>query len=204
MLRPRICLLYSGYRECRHLAPPQQRWISSTPQLASWMEKVKSVFTGQKPSENFTLLSFANELSNARKLSNWKQYVVGRSSDATFADAFARQEAILRCLGGFDPTGENLQTSHKQEAAKLCKCTITDVENALAKYTWAKEAQKKLKRLKEEGKPMPKSMAEVQQLMGSSPLDLARSNLAKSGQISRNALCPCGSKKRYKRCCGKD
>lgn len=50
--------------------------------------------------------AFANELSNARKLSNWKQYVVGRSSDATFADAFARQEAILRCLGGFDPTGE--------------------------------------------------------------------------------------------------
>ena len=35
--------------------------------------------------------------------------------------------------------------------------------------------------------------------MGSTPLDIARSNLAKSGQISRNALCPCGSKKRYKR-----
>lgn len=40
---------------------------------------------------------------------------------------------------------------------------------------------------------------QVQKLMGSTPLDLARSNLAKSGQISRNALCPCGSKKRYKR-----
>lgn len=35
--------------------------------------------------------------------------------------------------------------------------------------------------------------------MGSTPLDLGRSNLAKSGQISRNALCPCGSGKRYKR-----
>lgn len=30
-------------------------------------------------------------------------------------------------------------------------------------------------------------------------MDIARSNLAKSGQISRNAFCPCGSKKRYKR-----
>lgn len=39
---------------------------------------------------------------------------------------------------------------------------------------------------------------QMQKLMGSSPLDLAKSNLAKSGQISRNALCPCGSKKRYK------
>ncbi|GKV40404.1 hypothetical protein SLEP1_g48056 [Rubroshorea leprosula] len=61
-----------------------------------------------------------------------------------------------------------------------------------------------MEKLKEEGKPLPKSMGEVQKLMGSTPLDLARSNLAKSGQISRNAPCPCGSQKRYKRCCGKD
>lgn len=36
-------------------------------------------------------------------------------------------------------------------------------------------------------------------MVGSTPMDLARSNLAQAGQISRNALCPCGSKKRYKR-----
>lgn len=36
-----------------------------------------------------------------------------------------------------------------------------DVENALAKFTWAKEAHKKMAKLKEEGKPMPKSFAEV-------------------------------------------
>lgn len=38
---------------------------------------------------------------------------------------------------------------------------MADVENALAKFTWAKEAQKKLEKLKEEGKPMPKNIAEV-------------------------------------------
>jgi uncharacterized protein YecA (UPF0149 family) len=78
------------------------------------------------------------------------------------------------------------------------------VENALAKFTWAKEAQKKILELNKEGKPMPKSIAELQKLVGTNPLDLARSNLAQSGQVSRNAPCPCGSKKRYKRCCGKD
>lgn len=31
----------------------------------------------------------------------------------------------------------------------------------LAKFTWAKEAQMKLEKMKEEGKPLPKSMAEV-------------------------------------------
>ncbi|XP_030957322.1 uncharacterized protein LOC115979428 [Quercus lobata] len=201
-----------------HLTPSQHRSISSTSQLHnSWVDKIKGAFTGQKQktttgpeggpqisSEAFTLLRFADELKNARRIGTFKQYIVGRSSEATFADAFEKQEAILRYLGGFDSTGDNIQSSQKQEAAKHCNCTVADVENALAKFTWAKEAQKKLEKLKEEGKPMPKNIAEVQKLMGSTPLDIARSNLAKSGQISRNALCPCGSKKRYKRCCGKD
>ncbi|GFY90635.1 hypothetical protein Acr_07g0008320 [Actinidia rufa] len=191
-----------------HVSPSQHRWIFSTSQLdGSWMDKIKGVITGKKqePSQatpspqSFTLLQFAEEMKNARKLGTFKQYLVGRSSEATFADAFEKQEAIIRYLGGFDATGENLQSSQKQEAAKQCNCTIADVENALAKFTWAKEAHKKVEQLKAEGKPMPKSLAEVQKLMGSTPLDLARSNLAKSGQISRNALCPCGSKKRYKR-----
>ncbi|KMT13471.1 hypothetical protein BVRB_4g082500 [Beta vulgaris subsp. vulgaris] len=191
----------------------QYRSIFATSHLdGAWMDKIKGVFTGKKPTsdspdsteESFTLDRFADELGKARKLGTLKQYVVGRSSEATFADAFAKQEEILRYLGNFDPNGQNLQISQKQAAAKQCKCTMADVENTLAKYTWAKEAQFKLQKLKEEGKPMPKSMAEVQKLMGSTPLDLAKSNMAQSGQISRNAFCPCGSKKRYKRCCGKD
>ncbi|KAJ1417067.1 SEC-C motif [Sesbania bispinosa] len=184
------------------------RSISYTLQLqSSWMEKVKTVFTGQKSttqgadasSDSFTLLRFADEMKNARRIGTFKQYMVGRSSEVTFANAFEKSEAIIRYLGGLDPTGENLQSAQKQEAAKHCNCTIADVENALAKFTWAKEAQKKIEKLKEEGKPMPTTFAEVQKLVGSTPLDLAKSNLAQTGQISRNALCPCGSKKRYKR-----
>ncbi|KAK7258757.1 hypothetical protein RIF29_24342 [Crotalaria pallida] len=195
----------------------QHRSLFSTPHLhsPSWMDKVKTVFTGQKittdggdlsqiPSESFTLLRFADEMKNARRIGAFKQYMVGRSSEVTFNNAFEKSEAIIRYLAAFDPSGENLQTAQKKEAAKHCNCTIADVENALAKFTWAKEAQKKIQKLKEEGKPMPKSFDDVQKMVGSTPLDLARSNLAQSGQISRNALCPCGSKKRYKRCCGKD
>lgn len=153
-------------------------------------------------------VEFADELKTARKLRNFKQYMVGRGSETTFAEAFEKQEAIIRVLGGYDPTGEvikvfffcseciicsflrllnvffktimlwvyyhcrlniwliwvsfqNIQPSQKQEAAKKCNCTIADVENTLAKFTWAKEAQKKIEKMKEEGKPMPKSLAEV-------------------------------------------
>lgn len=52
------------------------------------------------------ILGFADELKNARRLGKFKQYIVGRSSEATFADAFEKQEAVIRYLGALDATGE--------------------------------------------------------------------------------------------------
>ncbi|EEF49719.1 protein translocase subunit SecA [Ricinus communis] len=207
---PKSLFLFYSRSNTRLISSQQHRFIFSTASAYSWMDSIKGVFTGQKGDskdtavQSFTLIRFADELKNARRVGSFKKFIVGRSSEATFSDAFEKMERIIRYLSGFDPTGENLQTTQKQEAAKHCNCTIAEVERSLAQFTWAKEAQKKLQKLKEEGKPAPKSIAEIQKLMGSTPLELARSNLAKSGQLSRNALCPCGSKKRYKRCCGKD
>ncbi|CAN6214204.1 unnamed protein product [Urochloa humidicola] len=185
------------------------RGISSTPHLASlgWFDKIKSTFTGKKPdaaseADAFTLIKFADSMEMARKVGAFKNFVAGRASEATVVNAFEKHSAVLRYLGAIDPTGEKLQNSDKVNATKHCNCTIADVEHILAKYTWAKDAQKKMAKIKEEGKPLPKTFNEIQNLMGSTPTDVGRSNLAKSGQISRNALCPCGSKKRYKRCCG--
>ncbi|KAL5712900.1 hypothetical protein ACHQM5_015023 [Ranunculus cassubicifolius] len=200
--------LFSSSQYHPHL---YNRSISTTPHLNGWVDKIKTAFTGNKTStesqsttQSFTLLKFADEMVTARKLGSLKQYVVGRGSESAVLEVFQKQEGILRFLGGFDPTGENIKLGQKQEAAKKCNCTIQEVESALSKFLWAKEAQKRMEKLKEEGKPMPKSLAEVQKMMGNTPMDVAQSNLAKSGQISRNAMCPCGSKKRYKRCCGED
>ncbi|CAM0914009.1 unnamed protein product [Alopecurus aequalis] len=190
------------------------RGISSTPHLASfgWFEKLKqhqlyARITGKKPhewpSESFTLLKFADSMDKARKLGNFSSFMSGRPADSsTVGPAMEKHAAVLRYLATIDPHAEKLTSSDKASASKHCDCTIVDVEHILAKYTWAKEAQKKMERLHAEGRPMPKSMSEVQKIMGNTPFDIGNSNLAKSGQISRNALCPCGSKKRYKRCCG--
>uniref|UniRef100_A0ACD6AEP4 Uncharacterized protein n=1 Tax=Avena sativa TaxID=4498 RepID=A0ACD6AEP4_AVESA len=187
------------------------RGISSTPHRASigWFDKIKTTFTGEKPddspfppSESFTLLKFADSMDMARKVGTFKNFVSGRASEATVTAAFEKHSAILRYLATIDLSGEKLKSSDKISATKNCNCTMADVEHILAKYTWAKEAQMKIEKLKAEGKPLPTSFSEVQNLMGNTPLDIARSNLAKSGHISRSALCPCGSKKKYKRCCG--
>lgn len=54
----------------------------------------------------FWVSGFANELKAARAAGTFKRFVVGRSSEATFADAFGKQEAIIRYLGRFDPAGD--------------------------------------------------------------------------------------------------
>ncbi|PWZ04853.1 hypothetical protein Zm00014a_026809 [Zea mays] len=177
--------IFTPSRRAIHILT-SSRGIASTPHLSSfgWFDKIKSTITGKKPEEaseasSFTLIQFADTMEKARKLGTFKNFVAGRASEATVVN--------------------NLRNTDKINATKHCNCTIADVEHILAKYTWAKEAQKKIAKLKEEGKPLPKSFNEVQNLMGSTPVDVGRSNLAKSGQISRNAFCPCGSKKRYKR-----
>lgn len=49
---------------------------------------------------------FADELKKARTVGSFTKFVVGRSSAATFTDAFKKQEAIIRYLASCDPSGE--------------------------------------------------------------------------------------------------
>ncbi|KAJ8504260.1 hypothetical protein OPV22_005146 [Ensete ventricosum] len=105
-------------------------------QSIGWFDKIKGVFTG-KPSSaskpSFSLTDFADQMDKARRLGSFKKFEVGRCSSATVSDAFKKHSAILQYLGAIDPSGENLQNSHKQDAAKHCNCTIADVEHILAK-----------------------------------------------------------------------
>lgn len=191
-----------------HSQPCFFRSISSTSRLENlgWIDKIKGVITGKSSPESsapsFSLTDFADQMEKARGLGLLKQFAVGRCSETTVADAFKKQASILRYLGTIDPTGESLQQNHKQGATQHCNCTMSEVEHILSKFKWAKDAQKKIDELKKEGKEVPKSFSEVQKLMGSTPLDVARSNISKSGKIGRNDPCSCGSGKKYKRCCG--
>ncbi|XP_051228740.1 uncharacterized protein [Lolium perenne] len=198
-------------RRALHLLT-SSRGISSTPHLASlgWFDKIKTTvtdkikttITGHDESlSSFTLLKYADAMGRMRKDSFAATFKNSHEAAAAAA-AHERHSAVLRYLGAIDPTGEKLKTSDKISASEHCKCSVADVENALAKYTWAREAHKVALKFKEEGKPIPRSQSEIQKHMDKTPLDVFRSNLAKSDQISRNALCPCGSRKRYKRCCG--
>lgn len=186
----------------------------------SWFQKLKGVFTGKPSSEpqpqvatpdakatrpkDFTMLNFADELKKARQFGSMTTFGRGlpRGGEMSAVKSLQRQEDILRALYKRDPVRVGVE--HKAEVAAECECTVFDVENVISKYEWAKEANRRVQKLEAEGKPLPKSLPEVEALMGGSWSAAASVNLAKSGNISRNAPCPCGSKKKYKRCCGKN
>uniref|UniRef100_A0ACD5XLI0 Uncharacterized protein n=1 Tax=Avena sativa TaxID=4498 RepID=A0ACD5XLI0_AVESA len=181
------------------------RGISSTPHLASpgWFDKIKTAITnkirtaltGPDDSWNsFTLVTMANHLAMKLKPGSFK--------DASLIAQDVKHSAVLRYLATIDPTGEKLKGSDKIKAIEHCKCTIADVEYALAKYTWLKEVHTRSRKLREEGKPYPTTYDAMQKIMDKTPQEVLKSNLAKSDIISKTAPCPCGSRKRYKRCCG--
>lgn len=56
---------------------------------------------------------------------------------------------------------QRVGVEHKAEVAAECECTVFDVENVISKYEWAKEANRRVQKLEAEGKPLPKSLPEV-------------------------------------------
>uniref|UniRef100_A0ACD5XFF1 Uncharacterized protein n=1 Tax=Avena sativa TaxID=4498 RepID=A0ACD5XFF1_AVESA len=181
------------------------RGISSTPHLASpsWFDKIKTAITekirtavtGPDDSwSSFTLLTMADRMAMKRNARSFKE--------ATIFAQDVKLSAVLRYLATIDPTGEKLKGSDKIKATEHCKCTIAEVEFALAKYTWMKEVHTRSRKLRAEGKPYPTTFDAMQKIMDKTPMEVLKSNLAKSDIISKTAPCPCGSRKRYKRCCG--
>ncbi|CAM6129673.1 unnamed protein product [Calypogeia fissa] len=194
---------------------------------SSWFQRLKGLFLGQEkvqtqadggavssqPSggtvtaavDDLNLEKFADELRKAQAFGKLTQFGRGlpRGGEAVAACSLQRQEEILRKLASYSPDGQRLEAKHKSEVATQCGCTVKDVNDVLGKYEWAREANARMMRLKAEGKPLPKSLDEVEKMMGSRWKAAASVNLSKDSQSSRNVPCPCGSGKKYKRCCGK-
>lgn len=173
----------------------------------SWVDKVKSVFKGktsesaaqQSPEQGYTLSACADDMKRSRPQLKLHPHV----NEAAATRALEKQEAILRALASHDPTGQHLDVKQKAEVAVQCNSTIQDVNKLLAKYEWMKEAYLKILQRKDEGKEPPKTLEELEELMGGPFKPDASQNLGESGDTGRNSPCHCGSGKKYKRCCGR-
>ena len=52
------------------------------------------------------MAEFADSMDTARKVGTFKNFVSGRSGEATVAAAFEKHSAVLRYLATIDPSGE--------------------------------------------------------------------------------------------------
>ena len=111
----------------------------------------------------------------------------------------------------------------RARVAQECSCTLTAVNDVILKYRWYESANHKMQKLKREGKPLPRTFEEVrpklakcryrvstamsrlgfgvqvEKVVGSPKPSSQSPGGGVGSKISRNALCPCGSKKKYKR-----
>eukprot|EP00271_Cylindrocystis_brebissonii_P020004 TRINITY_DN6420_c0_g2_i1.p2 TRINITY_DN6420_c0_g2~~TRINITY_DN6420_c0_g2_i1.p2 ORF type:complete len:149 (-),score=30.76 TRINITY_DN6420_c0_g2_i1:595-1041(-) len=126
------------------------------------------------------------------------------------AQSLTMQEKVARSLGSHgvivDETGE-VALERLQQVATECECSVALVREVVRQFCWFREAARKVEKLKQAGKPMPTSMEEVEKMMAgawSAKASQANTNATpgQEGRISRNASCPCGSGKKFKRCCG--
>ncbi|GJP81721.1 hypothetical protein CLOP_g11858 [Closterium sp. NIES-67] len=169
---------------------------------------------------------FANQLKRARQFGQLTTFGKGlpKGGQNAVTGSLKKQEVIAFALAAYaaevKATHEQLSIpfSVRERIAREAGSSVADVDSLLAKYEWFKEAGRRMQELQDQGKPLPRSFTEIEKMMGGSwssykagaaasavgaagPAAAAAAGAASQGP-ARNSPCPCGSGKRYKRCCG--
>lgn len=189
------------------------------PARQSWFERLKGAVIGRtKPTiaptlpagesarpDVLTLDQFAEQLQKARRFGSLTEFGRGlpRGGQRLAAASLERQEQIIHSMTPEERADLSLfGPAQRQRVADACRCHVSDVDNTISKFRWFEEAARRVHANVKAGKPAPTSMEEVEKLMGGRWSPDASRSLARPGeQVSRNAACPCGSGKKYKRCC---
>ncbi|CAI5967209.1 unnamed protein product [Closterium sp. NIES-64] len=165
---------------------------------------------------------FANQLKRARQFGQLTTFgkSLPKGGQSVVTNSLRKQEVITLALAAYAAeaklAGERLSIpfSVRQRVASETGSTMGEIDMLLAKYEWFAEAANRMQALQDQGKPLPRSFAEIEQMMGgpwSPPKTGARSGASAglaggagsaAAAPARNNPCPCGSGKKYKRCCG--
>ncbi|CAL8470101.1 g9643 [Coccomyxa elongata] len=205
--------------------------------VPQWLKSKLPGFAGGTETDELEKLDldmYAKSLARARKLGALTGYVHGTSSikDPQVQGGLRLQENIIGAmlpeekqdLSSFGP-------AERERTAKQVGCTVGQVDDCIAKYLWMKQMTSKMAALKAAGQPLPTSIEEVEQKLGTwqdfkarreveseferaapggTIMVVADAKEPKSKQpcplantyVSRNTKCPLTSR-RYKACCGK-
>ncbi|CAI5463599.1 unnamed protein product [Closterium sp. Yama58-4] len=167
------------------------------------------------------LTEFANQLKRARQFGQLTTFgkSLPKGGQSVVTNSLRKQEVITLALAAYAAEAKladerlSIPFAVRQRVASETGSTMGEIDMLLAKYEWFAEAANRMQELQDQGKPLPRSFAEIEQMMGGpwSPSKKGAGSGASAGSAggagsagapSRNSPCPCGSGKRYKRCCG--
>jgi preprotein translocase subunit SecA len=111
---------------------------------------------------------------------------------------FLREGIGLRGYAQRDPIVE-----YKREAFTLFESMLDSVQEDMAKIMYRVQTQEPPRRRRLTYENVVEISADGPQGMGNGQAQMARSVAAadRHGKIGRNDLCPCGSGKKFKKCC---
>lgn len=161
---------------CRCLS--QTRWYAGGAQPAaeegggwvSWLKnKLPTSLSGDKElraMESLTIDSFASTLRTTRRVGVLRGYVSGTSNiqDPAAQGTLRLYEEIIEAMNAEEKADLSLfNAAARQEVAFKCCCTVPQVDDCIAKYEWTRQMLREMATLRRQGKPLPKTVAEVEQ-----------------------------------------
>ncbi|KAK9808757.1 hypothetical protein WJX72_003095 [[Myrmecia] bisecta] len=141
--------------------------------MPSWLKsRLPGVLGGTREYdelEDLDLDKFAKTLKQARQLGSLTGFVSGSSqiNDPMAKGNLRMYESIVGAMTTEEK--HDLRTfgpASKQRVAAAAGCTVAQVDDCLAKYQWMKTMTSRVAKLKKEGKPIPKTVEEVEQQLG--------------------------------------
>eukprot|EP00239_Pterosperma_sp_CCMP1384_P012827 CAMPEP_0197863770 /NCGR_PEP_ID=MMETSP1438-20131217/41473_1 /TAXON_ID=1461541 /ORGANISM="Pterosperma sp., Strain CCMP1384" /LENGTH=271 /DNA_ID=CAMNT_0043481787 /DNA_START=125 /DNA_END=937 /DNA_ORIENTATION=- len=182
----------------------------------------------------FTIDTYVGQIEKAASMGNMAGYLpAGLSATTDQVQAataiYNRQIKILKALTEEEKTRPDKLTSiERQRISSETGVQITEVRDAVDKYLWMQRAMTGMKRMKDQGLPLPTDMAGLAKAAGgqfkpqpkATGVKQKRKKFARapppppppggynfvsksSNTPSRGQPCPCGSGKKYKACCWK-
>ena len=206
--------------------------------MPEWMRaRMPGVLGGSREEiqemQDLTLDSYASQLKMARRLGSMSGYAFGSTSasDPAAQGTLLLYEKIIERMNTEEREDVNaFSLDRKTVVAEEVGCSVEQVEDCIARFKWTQHMMRTLAAYRKRGNPMPKTMEELEQVVGrwqsfrSSEAGLASSAVASTGsiRIAMDAVSPkdgqpCGLagmtvgrstkcprfRKSYKACCGK-
>lgn len=162
---------------------------------SSWLGRIGSWLGVSSSSEELTVDEYVRQLRQAKRAGTAGQGKVAQEAleqQASVMDQLSKAERAALEREGV----EGVPEGRRGEVAERFGVPVSSVDEALWRFATLRSATAKMERMRRRGERAPQTQEEVADF-----ISREQHSTPFPSSPSRNSLCPCGSGRRYKRCC---